>query len=65
MFPSRVVDLKFSRIKHETEKAFLFVFGSKHEVWLPKSLCEVDLQDKVVTLPENIAVDREIENYAE
>lgn len=44
-------------IKHETEKAYLFYDGSK-TVWIPKSQCEWDEMDKVMTMPERVAMDK-------
>lgn len=60
----RLLDLKYTRIVHETEKAYLLAFNYK-KVWLPKSIIELHEDDNIVTVPEDIAVDREIENYAE
>lgn len=55
----RLADVAFEEIKYETEKAILFVIDGR-EIWLPKSLCEVDRHDKVVSLPENLAIEKEI-----
>lgn len=60
----RIVDLKYDAIKHETNDAYLFYFSDDHpDVWIPKSWCEVDEQDKIVSLPEHRAVEKEIEGY--
>lgn len=58
----KIVDLKYDDIIHETEAAHLFNFGGK-EVWLPRSWCEVDERDKVVSLPEDRAIEKEIEGF--
>ena len=49
---SEVVDVRYDRVKIDSErhKAILFQIGGK-EVWLPRSLIEVDEKDKTVALP--------------
>lgn len=49
---SDIVDLAYDRIKIDDEryKAVLFQFGKK-EVWLPRSMIEVDADAKTVALP--------------
>jgi hypothetical protein len=43
----------------ETEKAYRFYDG-KVTVWLPKSQCEWDDLEKVMTMPEWLAKDKEL-----
>jgi hypothetical protein len=52
----RLIDLE-AKLIHETDKAWLLGINGE-EVWLPKSLVEYDVQDKVVTLPERVAMDK-------
>lgn len=59
----RIVDLKFDDIIHKTDHAYLFLFGDK-EVWLPKSWVEVDKRDKVVSIFQSRAEEKEIEGFA-
>jgi hypothetical protein len=56
---TKLTDVEYDEIVHETEKAFLFNIGGK-EVWLPKSVIEVDKDSKTITLPERMATDKEI-----
>lgn len=57
--PDKVIDISGVELLHETDKAYLFQIEDK-EVWLPKSLIEYDSEDKVVTLPERVAKDKEL-----
>jgi len=59
---SDLVDVKYSHIKHETDKAFLFEIGEK-DVWIPKSACEVDETASIVTMRDRLATEKEIEDY--
>lgn len=45
------------QVKHETEKAFL-VFDGDKDVWLPKTQCEWDGRDKVMQMPEWLAMEK-------
>jgi hypothetical protein len=56
MARSDLVDVS-GEVKFETEKAFRF-FDGKDLVWLPKSLCEWDENDKTMTMPEWIALEK-------
>lgn len=58
-----IVDLKFDDIMHETDHAYLFSFGGK-EVWLPKAWVEVDERDKVISIRQSRAEEKEIEGFA-
>jgi hypothetical protein len=44
-------------LHHSTEKACLFFDGSK-EVWLAKALCEWSEEEKVMQMPEWLAMER-------
>lgn len=59
---SKIIDVNYDDIIHETEAAYLFLFDEE-EIWLPKSWIEVDTKAKVITLPEYRAVEKEIEGY--
>lgn len=53
----KLIDLE-ARLIHETQKARLFDFGDSDPVWLPKSQHEWDKGERLVTLPERIALDK-------
>lgn len=42
---------------HETAKAWLLDFGD-NQVWIPKSVGELDEKQTTITLPERWAVDK-------
>lgn len=44
---------------YETEKAYHFYDGTR-EVWLPKSQVEWDKIDKIMTMPEWLALEKEL-----
>lgn len=46
-------------LRHETEKAYLFYDGNK-EVWIPKSQGEWCAKDRVMQLPEWLAMEKEL-----
>ena len=46
-------------IQVETEKAYRF-FDGKTSVWVPKSQCEWDPDEKVMTMPEWLAIEKEL-----
>lgn len=56
---SDVIDLE-ARLIRETPAARLFDFGTDDPVWLPKSAHEWDDTDNTVTLPERLAIQKEI-----
>lgn len=61
----KLVDLKFNQIVHSTDLAWLIEFEhDKEAIWIPKSQCEVDEDDNIVTMRETVAVEKEIEGYA-
>jgi hypothetical protein len=47
------------RLLAETEKAYKFDNGTR-VVWLPKSQCEWDEQDKRMTMPQWLAMEKEL-----
>ncbi len=49
---SEIVDVKYDCVKIDSDrhKSILFQIGGK-DVWLPRSLIEVDESDKTVTMP--------------
>jgi hypothetical protein len=58
MMRSDLVDVA-GQIRRETERAYLFFDGIR-EVWLPKSNCEWDQDDKTMAMPEWLAKDKEL-----
>jgi hypothetical protein len=53
---SDLVDIS-GEVRHETEKAYLFYDG-KDQAWMPKSLCQWDDLNKIMTCPEWIALEK-------
>lgn len=53
----KLADITYDDIAHETEAAWLFVIDGE-EVWIPKSIAEVDEPSKTVTIPERFAIDK-------
>jgi transcription elongation factor len=48
-------------LKHETEKAYLVVSDlTGNEVWVPKSLCELDGSKTELQLSEKFALEKEL-----
>jgi hypothetical protein len=45
-------------ITRQTERAYCVDAGTGHDVWLPKSLCEWDAEDKTMAMPEWLAMDK-------
>jgi len=45
-----IEDIDYERIKHETDLAWLFVINGK-DVWIPKSVGELDVDEKQVAVP--------------
>jgi len=48
---TKLVDVSYESIEMETEKAILFMVGGD-EVWIPRSILELDEKKKVITIPE-------------
>ena len=61
---TEVVDVRYDRIKIDDDrhKSVLFQFDEK-EVWLPRSLIEVNIDDKTVAMPAWKAEQEGIEGY--
>lgn len=59
----KLIDLEYYAIVAETDLAYGFDFddGKSDLVWIPKSQCEIDEKDRVVTMKEALAVEKEIE----
>lgn len=47
------------RLLHQTELAYLVWYDGR-KVWVPKSVSEYDAAEGVLTLPEDVAVDKEL-----
>jgi hypothetical protein len=58
MTKSNLVDIA-GEIKGETEKAYRFFDGTR-TVWLPKSQCEWDSDEKVMTMEGWLAKEKEL-----
>ena len=58
---AKLADIDYDQIILDDDKykAVLFEIGGK-EVWLPRSLIEIDLDSKQVTMPERLAIDKEL-----
>lgn len=61
---AEVVDVRYDRIKinDDRHKSVLFQFGEK-EVWLPRSLVEIDADNSIVIMPAWKAEQEGIEAY--
>jgi hypothetical protein len=62
MSRSDLVDLAVI-LKRETEKAYCVDAGGRHDVWVPKSLCELERADRpgktdTLTLSERLATEK-------
>ena len=55
---STLIDIS-GELRGETEKAYRF-FDGKITVWLPKSQCQWDEDDKTMTMEEWLAKDKEL-----
>lgn len=60
---SNLLDIP-ARFIAETEKARKFDVGLKEAVWLPKSQHEWDEAEGIITLPEDVAIEKGMENLA-
>ena len=58
MFRKELCDIA-GEIQGETEKAYRF-FDGKATVWLPKSQCEWDPDEKTMTMPAWLAKEKEL-----
>jgi len=58
MSDEELIDVEV-RVLYETERAFRVTDGAK-EVWLPKSRVEMSEDHTTVTLPEWLAVEKEL-----
>ena len=52
----------YDDLKHETDLAWLLLFDEE-EVWLPKSVCEIDEVEFEIEVPEWLVEENELENY--
>jgi hypothetical protein len=60
MMKSDLVDIAGELVEpYETDKAYRFFDGSR-TVWLPKSQCEWDADDKTMAMPEWLAKEKEL-----
>jgi hypothetical protein len=57
----KLVDIAYDQIILDDDKykAVLFDFGGK-EVWLPRSQIEINTDHREVTMPERLAIEKEI-----
>lgn len=56
---SEIVTVKDLVLEHETEKAYLFINGTK-KIWVPKSLCDWDQTDSTLQIERWVAEDKEL-----
>lgn len=59
MSKPELVDLEVDILKYETPRAYLLIIDGK-EVWLPKSQVAYSDDDKKITLPEWLAIEKEL-----
>lgn len=53
-------DYTYDKLEHVTEMAWLFnIDGKKH--WLPKSQCNIDRGNNIVSVPEWLAIEKGLE----
>ena len=57
------MDLVFDELITETQTVWVVTFDGR-EVVLPRSECQLFLGDRVVTVPEWLAIKEELEGYA-
>lgn len=55
----KLADIDYDEVLHETADAILFRID-KREVWIPKSIAEVDTDAKTFTIPEQFAIKNEL-----
>lgn len=55
---SKLTDIEI-HVRHETDKAYL-VYDGKKTVWLPKSQVQLSDDKKTITMPEWLAIDKEL-----
>jgi len=53
----KLIDIEYELLITETEKAYMFLIDKK-EVWIPKSIAELDIDTETVTIPEKFAFDK-------
>lgn len=53
---TKLIDIS-GELRGQTEKAYRFFDGDK-TVWLPKSQCQWDEEDKIMTMEEWLAMDK-------
>lgn len=64
------VKIKYLAIARETEKAWLLTLEINEafepvQVWLPKSQCDIDLDGKIVHVPQWLVDSNDISKYQE
>lgn len=59
--PESLADVEYDFVKLDdpAKKAILFRIDGK-DVWLPRAHIEVDAEEKVVTMPEWLAIERDL-----
>lgn len=55
----KLCDIEFDRLLEGTKKAFYIQVGDKR-YWLPRSQCELAGDANVVTMPEWLAIEKEL-----
>ncbi len=60
MGDSKTLTYNYDSLEHETELAWLLVIGDE-KIWLPKSICNIDEEDKLIDVPEWLAIEKGLE----
>lgn len=58
VMPRELIDLS-GEVHGETQAAYRFFDGTRY-AWLPKSQCEWDADERIMTMPEWLAAEKEL-----
>jgi len=61
---NELIQLKYDEIIQETDLAWLLRFGDD-EVWMPKSRCENDDEERLISVPQWLIEEKGLEVYAD
>lgn len=59
----KIVTLKYDGIAHRTAEATLFRFAGGEKAWFPDSVTDIDPGDMTVQVPEDLVIEKEVEDY--
>jgi hypothetical protein len=51
MSSRELIDIEYDELKHETDMAYLVIIDGD-EVWIPKSVCELDEDNQIIEVQE-------------